>query len=242
MDDINKDTKRGVKADDPEYLIDAIKICKSYNYENNPIDILKNADFKMKAGETVAVVGASGIGKTTLLNILGTLDKPDSGTFYFKGKDVFQFDDLQLAGFRNNSIGFIFQFHHLLLEFTALENAMMPAFIHGMKKKIACEAAEAVLVKVGLKDRLHHKVGVLSGGEQQRVALARALVLNPALILADEPTGNLDRHNSDKVHRLLHELNCELNLALMVITHNMELSSYMARQITIKKGQLLEIT
>ena len=190
----------------------------------------------------MAIVGASGIGKSTLLHILGTLERPDSGTLLFQGEDVFLYDDMKLAKFRNQSIGFVFQFHHLLPEFSALENVMMPVLINGMSKQHAAEAAEAILVKVGLQERLNYRVGKLSGGEQQRVALARALVLRPAVLLADEPTGNLDKGNSEQVHELLLTLNQELNMTLVVVTHNMELSSQMSRQVTIVDGQLKEIS
>ncbi len=190
----------------------------------------------------MAIVGASGIGKSTLLHILGTLERPDRGTLLFQGEDIFRYDDIKLAKFRNESIGFVFQFHHLLPEFSALENAMMPALINGMSKQNAAEAAETILLKVGLKERLKYRVGKLSGGEQQRVALARALVLKPKVLLADEPTGNLDKGNSDQVHELLLELNQEFTMTLVIVTHNMELSSQMSRQVTIVDGRLKEIT
>jgi lipoprotein-releasing system ATP-binding protein len=186
-------------------------------------------------------VGASGIGKSTLLHILGTLDRPDSGALFFKGTDVFQYDDLRLAKFRNESIGMVFQFHHLLPEFSALENTMMPALINGMHRPDASQAAEKILTRVGLQHRLDYRVGKLSGGEQQRVALARALVLKPAILLADEPTGNLDKGNSDDVHDLLMELNREFGMTLVVVTHNLELASYMSRRFTIGDGLLQEL-
>ena len=204
------------------------------------IDILKAVDFTLMAGETVAIVGASGIGKSTLLQILGTLDQPDSGDLWFQGKNVFKLNPFELASFRNSSIGFVFQFHHLLPEFTALENAMMPGLIKGLSKPVSRNLAEKILVRVGLKSRLQHPVTKLSGGEQQRVALARALVLNPALLLADEPTGNLDQKNGEQVHELLMELNRELNMTMVVVTHNMKLASYMARRVTIMDGKLVE--
>jgi len=192
------------------------------------------------AGETLAIVGPSGIGKSTLLHILGTLDRPDKGALYFGGKDVYQFDSSGLAQFRNRQVGFVFQFHHLLPEFSALENAMMPALIQGLDKAEARRMAEVILVRVGLGKRLHHRVGMLSGGEQQRVALARALVLKPTVLLADEPTGNLDEENSRQVHALFLELNRELRMTLVVVTHNMELASRMSRRVTLKNGQLVE--
>ena len=213
-------------------------LAKSFQNGGVRIDVLKGVNLDLAIGETVAIVGASGIGKSTLLHILGTLDRPDSGTLEFQGEDVFLYNDFKLAQFRNRTIGFVFQFHHLLPEFSALENAMMPALINGFEKPDASKAAEEILVRVGLQDRLHLRVGKLSGGEQQRVALARALVLKPAMLLADEPTGNLDNTNSDQVHQLVLELNRELSMALVVVTHNMELASYMSRCVTIVDGRL----
>jgi len=229
---------------DKEAAIDSLivvrKLSKNFDNSNVRIEILKSINLDLNAGETVAIVGASGIGKSTLLHILGTLDRPDSGSFIFQGKDVLLFDNKELARFRNESIGFVFQFHYLLPEFSAVENTMMPALIKGLNKKSAQEAAEEILVRVGLKDRLYYRVNKLSGGEQQRVALARALVLEPVLLLADEPTGNLDHKNSEHVHNLLLELNKELSMTLVVVTHNMELASCMARKLTISEGQLVE--
>jgi len=216
-------------------------LAKSFQNGGASIDVLKGVNLDLEIGEKVAIVGASGIGKSTLLHILGTLDRPDSGTLEFQGENVFLYDDVKLAQFRNRTIGFVFQFHHLLPEFSALENAMMPALINGFDKPDASLAAEEILVRVGLQDRLHLRVGKLSGGEQQRVALARALVLKPAMLLADEPTGNLDKINSDQVHQLILELNRELSMALVVVTHNMELASYMSRCVTIVEGQLQDV-
>jgi len=222
-------------------LITARNLCKSFETNEARIEILKSLDLDLSAGESLAVVGASGIGKSTLLHILGTLDRPDNGTMLYRGEDVFGFDDVKLAGFRNETIGFVFQFHHLLPEFSTVENAMMPALIKGLNKQAAQESAESILVRVGMKDRLDHRVDKLSGGEQQRVALARALVLRPVILLADEPTGNLDKRNSDQIHELLLELNSEFNMTLVVITHNMELASYMSRCMTIVEKKLKEM-
>lgn len=222
----------------PDKLIVGRDLAKSFLNGGVRIDVLQGVNADLQVGETVAIVGPSGIGKSTLLHILGTLDRPDSGTLLFKGENVFGYDDIKLAQFRNRTIGFVFQFHHLLPEFSALENTMMPGLINGLSKAKAGEAAEQILVRVGLQDRLHHRVGKLSGGEQQRVALARALVLKPAILLADEPTGNLDKMNSDQVHRLLLELNHEFSMTLVVVTHNMELASYMSRRVTIIDGRL----
>ena len=229
------------KKTDTGRLIIVKELCKSFNNSGSRLDILKGVDLELDAGETIAIVGASGIGKSTLLHLLGALDRPDSGTFLFQGENVFLFDGLKLAKFRNEFVGYVFQFHHLLPEFSALENAMMPGLIKGLGKKKARKAAESILVKVGLKDRLFFRVGKLSGGEQQRVALARALVLKPVVLLADEPTGNLDKKNSEQVHELLLELNREFCVTLVVVTHNMELASYMSRRATIIDGKLVEL-
>lgn len=203
--------------------------------------MLNGVDLDLKAGETLSIAGASGIGKSTFLHLLGTLDRPDGGQLLFQGEDVFQYDHLKLAKFRNASIGFVFQFHYLLAEFSSLENVMMPALIKGDRRQQAAEAAESMLVRVGLQNRMSHKTGELSGGEQQRVALARALILRPLVLLADEPTGNLDKKNSERVHELLVELNREYNMTLVVVTHNQELASYMGRCVTIADGQLIEL-
>jgi lipoprotein-releasing system ATP-binding protein len=221
-------------------FIEGREITKGFDNSGSQIEILKSVDFIVETGETLSVVGASGIGKSTFLNILGTLDRADSGKLCFEGEDVFGYSDEKLARFRNTSIGFVFQFHHLLPEFTAIENTMMPALIQELPKDRAEASAEEILFRVGLKDRLGHRVGELSGGEQQRVALARALVLKPLMLLADEPTGNLDKRNSEKVHELLMELNRELKMTLVVVTHNMELAAFMSRRITITDGQLVE--
>jgi lipoprotein-releasing system ATP-binding protein len=179
--------------DGPTGFICLRNIHKSYLNSGTKIEVLKDLCLDISAGETIAVVGESGIGKSTFLHVLGTLDRPDSGSFLYKGADVFRFDNAGLAGFRNHTIGFVFQFHYLLAEFSALENVMMPGLIKGYDRKRFKASAESMLIRVGLRDRMHHLIGELSGGEQQRVALARALVLNPDILLADEPTGNLDK-------------------------------------------------
>ncbi len=219
-------------------LLQAVGISKSFSNSKAPIRILQNLDMVLNRRDTLAVVGASGIGKSTLLHILGTLDRPDSGTLMIQGEDVFRYDDMRLAKFRNQTMGFVFQFHHLLPEFSAMENAMMPAMIQGMDSASAKRTAETILVRVGLADRLHQKATELSGGEQQRVALARALALRPSILLADEPTGNLDKNNSEQIHQLLMELNQEMNMAMIVVTHNMVLADIMERKATIMNGKL----
>jgi lipoprotein-releasing system ATP-binding protein len=214
---------------------------KSYENSGAIVDVLKGVNLDLNAGETLAIVGASGIGKSTLLHILGALDHPDSGTYFFKNHDIFLLNQTDLAKFRNETVGFVFQFHYLLPEFSALENTMMPALIKGLSKNMAREVAEDMLVRVGLKSRLNFRASKLSGGEQQRIALARSLVLKPAILLADEPTGNLDKRNSEDIHDLLMELNAEFNMTLIVVTHNMELASFMSRSMTIVDGQLIEL-
>ncbi len=222
-------------------LLQLSGVSKQFVHNGNTIEILNDASFSMHTGETIAVIGESGIGKSTFLHILGTLDRPDQGTFHFQGRNVFEMGDAKLAEFRNKRIGFVFQFHYLLAEFTALENVMMPGLIAGRKKKEFRTEAEAILVRVGLKERLSHRVNDLSGGEQQRVALARALVLKPQILLADEPTGNLDKKNSAQVHEFLVELNREMQMTMVVVTHNMELAQYMQRQMTIVDGRLVAV-
>jgi lipoprotein-releasing system ATP-binding protein len=224
--------------DSTSTLITAGGLTKSFISSNSRLWVLNDLHLTLRRGETLAVVGASGIGKSTLLQILGTLDRPDSGNLFYQSEDVFQYNDQRLARFRNKVIGFVFQFHHLLPEFTALENTLMPALIQGMDRHQAEKMAAAVLVRVGLSERLHHKATDLSGGEQQRVALARAVVLRPPILLADEPTGNLDKNNSEQIHRLLMELNHEMGMAMVVVTHNMDLAALMQRKATLVDGRL----
>lgn len=219
-------------------LLAASRLCKRFRNGGAVVNVLQDLDFDLGPGETVAIVGASGIGKSTLLHILGTLDRPDSGRLSISGESILDYPDVRLARFRNEAIGFVFQFHHLLPEFSALENTMMPALIQGWARPRAAVAATAILERVGLQERLDFRIGKLSGGEQQRVALARALVLRPPILLADEPTGNLDRVNSKQVHRLLLELNAEIGMTLVVVTHNLELAACMSRRVTLLEGRL----
>ena len=220
-----------------EPLIRAAGLSKSYT-DGRRIDVLVDLDLEVAAGEAVAIVGQSGVGKSTLLHMLGTLDRPTSGTVLFNGVDVFGLSEREQATFRNREIGFIFQFHHLLPDFSALENVMMPALIRGMNVADATPHARAVLERVGLGERLTHKPGELSGGEQQRVAVARAVVLAPRLILADEPTGNLDPVTGAEVHALLMDLNREQGITLIIVTHNYELSRLVHRTLRLQDGHL----
>ena len=231
-----KDTDNAAAA-----LICLKNIYKSYHNNGVKIEVLNDLSVDIHGGETIAVVGESGIGKSTLLHTLGTLDRPDSGSIFYRGVDVLKYDSAALSRFRNESMGFVFQFHYLLAEFSALENVMMPGLIKRINRKQITEAAEIMLVRVGLKDRIHHRVVELSGGEQQRVALARALVLNPSILLADEPTGNLDQKNSLQIHELLMELNREFNMTIVVVTHNMKLAGRMGKMLTLSDGKLIEI-
>ena len=203
------------------------------------MEVLKGVDLTFSQGDKAAIVGASGVGKTTFLHVLGTLDRPTSGKVLYEGKDVYTLNEKGLAHFRNREIGFVFQFHHLLPEFSALENTMMPCLIQGIPKKESVSRAEAILTLVGLKERLSHKPGELSGGEQQRVAVARALVLEPKVLLADEPTGNLDGKTGESVFDLLRELNRIKGVTLIVVTHNLRLAEKLSRQVQLVDGRAL---
>jgi lipoprotein-releasing system ATP-binding protein len=212
-------------------------LVKTFRHNGIQVEVLTGVDLDIRQGETLAVVGASGVGKSTLLHILGTLERPSAGKVQWEGKDVFSLDDRSLAAFRNRKVGFVFQFHHLLAEFNALENVMMPALIARLPQPVAREQAEAILVRVGLKERLTHRVSTLSGGEQQRVAVARALVLEPEVLLADEPTGNLDPKSGSRVQELILELNRERGLTSVIVTHNLEMARILDRQITLLEGK-----
>ena len=218
-------------------LIQVQQLFKSFGNGAKKVEVLSGIDLAFSQGERVAIVGASGVGKTTLLHILGTLDRPTTGKVFYGGRDIFTLNEKDLAFFRNREIGFVFQFHHLLPEFSALENTMMPCLIQGISNKEAALRAEAILTLVGLKDRLSHKPGELSGGEQQRVAVARALVLEPKVLLADEPTGNLDTKTGESVFALLQDLNRMKGVTLIMVTHNPILAAQMPRQILLLEGK-----
>jgi lipoprotein-releasing system ATP-binding protein len=221
-------------------ILEAISIRKVFDLAKNDkggLEVLKGIDLNVREGEILAIVGASGAGKSTLLHILGALDRPTAGEVRFEGKNIFTMNEKELARFRNQNIGFVFQFHHLLPEFTALENVAIPAMIDGKRLEIAKEQAALLLREVGLGDRLDHKPSELSGGEQQRVAVARALTNQPKVILADEPTGNLDTANGLMLHDLLWNLSKSRRQALVIVTHNTVLASRADRVIQIADGR-----
>lgn len=223
-------------TDEPNYIhIKQLK--KTYFGPQDQVEVLKDLNLTVAKGETVAVVGASGVGKSTLLHILGTLDRPTSGRVMVGGRDVFQMDETALAAFRNRNVGFVFQFHHLLPEFSALENVMMPALIAHQDKTQAQKRAMELLEEVEVAHRSSHRVGQLSGGEAQRVAVARALILSPSLLLADEPTGNLDERTGELVHQLLVKLNQSHGLTTLVATHNERLAGALGRRVRLADGK-----
>ncbi len=203
------------------------------------LPVLNGIDLDIRKGEMLAIVGASGVGKSTFLHILGALDRPTSGKIFYGSSDIFALDANQIAKFRNEHVGFVFQFHHLLPEFSALENVLMPALIRREDRVEAVEKATAILSDVGLSGRLHHRPGELSGGEQQRVAVARALMLGPDVVLADEPTGNLDTHTGEAVHDLLLSINKRKNITFIIVTHNDKLAVRADRVLRMIEGKLI---
>jgi lipoprotein-releasing system ATP-binding protein len=218
-------------------MITVDNLNKTFIKDGNKIEVLKGLHLSIPRGQSLAILGVSGAGKSTLIHILGTLDHPTSGTVLFNDVNVFGWDNKKLAEFRNKKIGFVFQFHNLLQEFNSLENTMMPALIHGLSHRKAKDRAVALLNEVGLGDRLTHKPGELSGGEQQRVAVARALIMEPEIILADEPTGNLDSETGKKIEDILVELNRTKNITLVVVTHNKSLADRMSQKIGLRDGK-----
>lgn len=220
-------------------LLSARGLHKTFSEGGSEIHVLRGIDLDLAEGERLAIVGQSGVGKSTLLHILGTLDHPTKGKILFSGKELPLDDETLLCQFRNQQIGFVFQFHYLLPDFSALENVMFPALIQGVDEETARSEAEHLLEVVGLKDRLHHRPGKLSGGEQQRVAVARAVILKPKLVLADEPTGSLDLRIGEEVQDLLFRLNAEHNIALVVATHNRDFAEKIGRRMLLKDGFLL---
>jgi lipoprotein-releasing system ATP-binding protein len=219
-------------------MIEIKNLQKTFLLNGNKIEVLKGIDLTIADGRSLAIVGVSGAGKSTLLHILGTLDHPTGGEVLFDGVDVFSWPEKRLSDFRNSQVGFVFQFNNLLPEFTALENVMMPALIRRIAKSTAKKRAEAILGEVGLSDRTRHKPGELSGGEQQRVALARALVLEPKILLADEPTGNLDTETGKRIEDALVSLNQQKGITLIVVTHNSSLADRMSERIGLRDGRI----
>ncbi len=216
-------------------MIQLNNIHKSYG----SLEVLKGVNLTIEKGKVISIVGASGAGKSTLLQIIGTLDKPDEGTLQLNNIDVLGLKDKNLSLFRNKNIGFVFQFHHLLPEFTALENVCIPAFIHKTPKAEAEKRAIELLTSLGLSERLHHKPSELSGGEQQRVAVCRALINNPAVILADEPSGNLDSASAKDLHELFFKLRAEFNQTFIIVTHNEELANMADQKLVMKDGNIV---
>jgi lipoprotein-releasing system ATP-binding protein len=219
-------------------MITVDNLNKTFIKDGNKIEVLKSLHLSIPTGQSLAILGVSGAGKSTLIHILGTLDHPTSGIVLFNDVNVFEWDKKKLAEFRNKTIGFVFQFHNLLPEFNSLENTMMPALIHGLSYRKAKDRAAAILNEVGLGDRLMHKPGELSGGEQQRVAVARALIMEPEILLADDPTGNLDSETGKKIEDILVELNSVKHITLVVVTHNQSLADRMSQKIGLRDGKI----
>jgi len=222
-----------------EPLLECINLTKTYHEGPSPVHVLDDINFTLSAGEQVAVLGSSGSGKSTLLHLLGALDTPDSGEVKFQGRNIFTFPERQQADFRNQHLGFVYQQHHLLPEFSALENTAMPLLIAGQNKKAAFTAATEMLKRVGLGAREQHKPSALSGGERQRVAIARALVAEPKLVLADEPTGNLDNKTGDAIYELLLSLKNQLATSFVVVTHDTRLAEKLDRTLQLSNGRLV---
>jgi len=221
-------------------LIKTAGLKKTYGDAGKRVEVLKGIDLVLEKGSTVAVVGASGVGKSTFLNILGALDRPTSGDVFYNGEPIFRYDDRKLAAFRNRYVGFVFQFHHLLPEFTALENVMLPLLIGGADFSAASQKAARLLAEVGLEARVNHKPGELSGGEQQRTAIVRALIQEPEVLLADEPTGNLDTKTGAEVFDLILELNRSRKTTMIIVTHNETLASRLGKTIRMVDGFIRE--
>ena len=222
-------------------ILKATEIYKNYQNGLEVTEVLKGISLEVNQGEVIIIIGPSGVGKSTLLHVLGSLDKPSGGDVHINGQNVFELDDQRLARFRNENIGFVFQFHHLLPEFTALENVMLPGMMYNKDIEKVKSDALKLLGEVGLDNRLNHKPGQLSGGERQRVAVARALINNPKLVLADEPTGNLDRHNSESLYRLILNINKKFNLTFIIVTHNELMALQATRMIELEDGLVKKI-
>ncbi|MBN1655263.1 MAG: ABC transporter ATP-binding protein [Deltaproteobacteria bacterium] len=222
------------------HLVVVDNLEKIFTHEGRTVPVLKGINLTIDRGEMLSVVGPSGVGKSTLLHIIGTLDSPTKGRVIYEDQDITAYSSAKVADFRNRSLGFVFQFHHLLPEFTAIENVMMPGLIRGERRSTLIERAKSLLEEVGLSERLTHRPGELSGGEQQRVALARALIMEPKLVLADEPTGNLDTNTGRAMHELLFRLNQQRGTTFMVVTHSPELAERMPRIVQMRDGTIID--
>ncbi|REL36278.1 lipoprotein-releasing ABC transporter ATP-binding protein LolD [Thalassotalea euphylliae] len=222
-------------------VLQCLNLSKTYQEGGESTAVLSGLELDVKRGELLAIVGSSGCGKSTFLHLAGALDSPSSGQVMIQGTDIFSLTDKQKAKFRNQHIGFIYQFHHLMMEFSALENVAMPLMIAGESAKTAQDKAKAMLVKVGLEHRLSHRPSQLSGGERQRVAIARALVTEPALVLADEPTGNLDFDTAQQIFELIKSLNASLGISFVIVTHDLSLAAKMDRQLRLDHGKLASL-
>lgn len=225
---------------DAPLVIDCRQVTRTYTQGPEKLTIFSDISLEVTAGETVAIVGSSGAGKTTLLNLLGGLDKPSTGQISICGKDIHRLSEAGRARFRNRHLGFVYQFHHLLPEFTALENVMMPCALGGVSINDARSRAQSILQRVGLAERLEHKPGELSGGERQRVAIARALVNEPDCVLMDEPTGNLDEHTGEGVRALIESLRDQLGIAFVMVTHDMKMARSLGRVLRLEQGRLVQ--
>jgi lipoprotein-releasing system ATP-binding protein len=227
-------------SSDSSVVCEVQDLTKTFHLQGKEIHVLRNVNLTINAADMCSIRGQSGVGKSTMLHVLGALDRPSSGRVLFQGRDIFALPEPELAAFRNKQIGFVFQFHHLLPEFTAVENVALPGMIARMPRAKVLAMASDLLGEVGMSHRLDHRPGELSGGEQQRVAIARSLLMNPRLVLADEPTGNLDQKTSDDVHELLVKINDSRGVAFVVVTHNEGLARMMSRQLVMRDGVVYE--